>query len=107
MGRGRERDEGKPGKRDGVHRSARTQEVREREKRAARRSRERNGAKLKGDEEYYGEKKRPHTQESGQGEAVGGGKQTTVSRGNENSAATSFSIPRHWRVVEKLLSRPF
>ncbi|KAL0124509.1 hypothetical protein PUN28_006392 [Cardiocondyla obscurior] len=41
------------------------------------------------------------------GEAGGGGKQTTISRGNENSAATSFSIPRHCLVVEKLLSRPF
>lgn len=52
---------------DGMHRSARTQEVCESARsvqRVARAREERNGAKLKGDEEYYGEKKRrPHTRE--------------------------------------------
>lgn len=51
----------------GVHRSARTQEVRAREACssasvvASLAREERSGAKLKGDEEYCGEKKRPRT----------------------------------------------
>lgn len=45
-----------------MHRSARTQEVRAREACSALLAQEkRSGAKVKGDEEYYREKKRPHT----------------------------------------------
>lgn len=63
---------------------------------------EHGAAKLKGDEEYHGEKWRP-----GGGERGGG--RTTISRGErEPRRSSSFSIPqrRRQRVVKKLFS-PF